>query len=196
MDRHKKHSLNIRATLELFDSYLLEKGLKLEGVVIGGAALNLTGIIETRTRDCDIISPEIPQNIQDEISKFAMIQREQGTPISDDWINDMPKQIATILEPGWESRTVKAFEGKAICLYALGRFDLLCTKLDAYCGRQVDLPDCVAMSPSKEELDNAFSWVHKQDGNPDWPSHCRTKRIELEAALQQSKEKGDDFEPK
>jgi hypothetical protein len=43
-----------RSTLEAFDRYLLGRGLALEAVVIGGAALSLLGVITRPTRDCDV----------------------------------------------------------------------------------------------------------------------------------------------
>jgi hypothetical protein len=44
-----------RETLEAFDRYLTDRGLRLDAVVIGGAALNLLGVISRATKDCDIL---------------------------------------------------------------------------------------------------------------------------------------------
>ena len=39
-----------RPTIEAFDRHLLELGLRFEGVVIGGSALGLMGIVQRPTR--------------------------------------------------------------------------------------------------------------------------------------------------
>lgn len=46
-----------RETLEAFDRYLTGRGLRLDAIVIGGAALNLLGVVSRATKDCDIIDP-------------------------------------------------------------------------------------------------------------------------------------------
>ena len=46
-----------RETLAAFDRYLAARDLRLEAVVIGGAALNLLGVVARPTKDCDILSP-------------------------------------------------------------------------------------------------------------------------------------------
>jgi hypothetical protein len=49
--------------LRLFDQHLAKKGLRLDAIVIGGAALNLLGVVSRYTKDCDILYPEIPNDI-------------------------------------------------------------------------------------------------------------------------------------
>jgi len=52
-----------RPTIEAFDRHLLGLGLRFEGVVIGGSALGLMGVIQRPTRDFDILVPELPPAI-------------------------------------------------------------------------------------------------------------------------------------
>ncbi len=52
--------MNTRETLNRFDQYLSIRGLRFEAVAIGGAALNLLGVVSRQTKDCDILFPEIP----------------------------------------------------------------------------------------------------------------------------------------
>ena len=47
-----------RPTIEAFDRHLFGLGLRLEGVVIGGSALGLMGVIQRPTRDFDILVPD------------------------------------------------------------------------------------------------------------------------------------------
>ena len=41
-----------RETLEAFDRFLADRTLRPDAVVIGGAALNLLGVISRPTKDC------------------------------------------------------------------------------------------------------------------------------------------------
>lgn len=52
-----------RQIIEAFDLYLDGLGLRFEGVVIGGAALALMGVIERPTRDVDVLVPVVPPAI-------------------------------------------------------------------------------------------------------------------------------------
>ncbi|HYO57616.1 hypothetical protein [Archangium sp.] len=58
-----------------FDSFLVRRGLRLEAVVIGGAALNLLGIASRPIRDCDILHPELPAAILEAARAFAAEMR-------------------------------------------------------------------------------------------------------------------------
>ncbi len=53
-----------RATLTAFDRYLADRGLALDAVVVGGAALNLLGLVTRQTRDCDIIHCKRPSAVK------------------------------------------------------------------------------------------------------------------------------------
>ncbi len=48
--------VDVLETITGFDAFLLERGMALEAVVIGGAALNLLGVVSRRTKDCDVLS--------------------------------------------------------------------------------------------------------------------------------------------
>lgn len=48
-----------RQTIEAFDRYLVGLGLRFEAEVIGGAALNLLGVVDRLTRDCDVLEPTV-----------------------------------------------------------------------------------------------------------------------------------------
>src|SRR5690242_17747409 len=122
-------------TVRLFDSFLYERGIQLEAVVIGGAALALLGVTSRQTRDCEILHPELSQRIHNAARDFAAMRRAQGDALSDDWLNNGPASLADALTPGWMDRLQPAFQGRAITLHSLGRIDLLCSKLFALCDR-------------------------------------------------------------
>jgi hypothetical protein len=162
-----------RPTIEAFDRHLLGLGLRFEGVVIGGSALALMGVIERPTRDFDILVPELPPSIASAARDFAEAQREAGVDLVDDWLNNGPMQLGDVLPAGWRERLQRVFVGQVLVLSTLGRSDLLKSKLFALCDRGTDLPDCVALAPTEEELAECVPWLERQDGNEEWPAHVR-----------------------
>ncbi|HEY4188356.1 MAG TPA: hypothetical protein VGP07_25000 [Polyangia bacterium] len=92
-----------RPTIEAFDRHLTGLGLGFEGVVIGGSALGLMGIIRRPTRDFDILVPDLPPMIASAASEFAKVQRQAGVDLVDDWLNNGPKQLGDVLPAGWPS---------------------------------------------------------------------------------------------
>lgn len=163
-----------------FDQYLAPRRLHFEGVVIGGAALNLLGVVSRLTKDCDILSPEIPkEEIAEESRAFAIQVRARGGALQDDWLNNGPATLRSQLLPGWEDRLQTVFSGRAITLRSLDRQDLLCAKLFALCDRGIDLGDCMALAPSPSELETVLHWLEKQDANPQWPAHARLTVADL-----------------
>lgn len=172
-----------RPTIEAFDAHLVAIGLRLEAIVIGGSALALLGVTTRQTRDFDIIAPELSMTILEAARAFALDQRRSGVDLIDDWLNNGPSQLADILPDGWRLRVQPAFEGQALTLHALGRVDLLKTKLFALCDRGTDLPDCIALAPTADELEDARPWVALQDANPDWPKHVADTLADLSRRL-------------
>lgn len=166
--------------LEEFDAFLGERALRLDAVAVGGGALLLLGITQRRTLDLDILHPMLSVEVSAAASEFAQLQ---GGRLAADWLNNGPSELAACLPGGWEERVQLAFEGRVIRLMALGRGDLLCSKLFALCDRGTDLSDCLALAPSAEELREAQPWVCEQDGNPMWPDHVRDTLRDLARRL-------------
>jgi hypothetical protein len=162
-----------KQVVSAFDSFLAERGLRLEAVVIGGAALNLLGVVSRPTRDCDILHPTLPEMILEAARAFAAQLRGGGEVLRDDWLNNGPSSLADVLPAGWRERLQPAFSGRALLLHSLGRQDLLKSKLFALCDRGTDLADCLALAPTADELRAAVSWLEAQDAHPDWPAHVR-----------------------
>lgn len=160
-------------TIQEFDSFLVRKELTFRGVVIGATALALLGVISRETRDCDILDPEIPPALKDAARDFALGKRKSGQILSEKWLNNGPESLKKNLPSGWIKRCVPLFSGKALTLLTLGRSDFLKTKLFAFCDRQQDLEDCIALTPTHTELAEAIEWVTRQDTNPAWPKHVK-----------------------
>jgi hypothetical protein len=172
-----------KSILLAFDQYLAERRLPFHAVVIGGAALNLLGVVSRLTRDCDILHPEIPNEIAEASRGFAIEVRAKGGTLQDNWLNNEPTSLASHLLSRWEERLQTVFVGTAIHLRCLGRNDLLCAKLFALCDRGIDLGDCLALAPNINELENVLSWLERQDANPDWPAHVRATIADLRRRL-------------
>ncbi|HVT14832.1 MAG TPA: DUF6036 family nucleotidyltransferase [Thermoanaerobaculia bacterium] len=168
-----------RETLFAFDRYLAERALRFEGVVIGGAALYLLGVVMRPTRDCDILHPELPEEIRAAARAFAAAMRWEGEALEDDWLNNGPAALAKQLPEAWEKHVQTVFSGVALQLQSLGREDLLRAKLFALCDRGLDLADCLALAPAADELAALLPWLDEQDLNRDWPAHVRATLADL-----------------
>ncbi|MBI4404367.1 MAG: hypothetical protein HY537_09415 [Deltaproteobacteria bacterium] len=162
-----------RTTIECFDRYLEEKDISLRAVVIGATALSFLGVISRATKDCDVLDPDLPDNIKKAAEEFAARKRQEGWEIGDKWFNNGPASLRKDLSPGWINRLIPIFSGKALSLFTLGRDDLLKTKLFGYCDRFQDLEDCLALKPTKEELKDTLLWLQARDANPAWPEHVK-----------------------
>ena len=172
-----------RTTLTAFDRYLADRGLALEAVVVGGAALNLLGVITRQTRDCDILHPGCRRRSWPPSRAFATEVRARGEVLKDDWLNNGPSALAPLLPAGWELRLQEAFRGRVLVLRSLHRADLLKSKLFALCDRGLDLADCIALAPTPAELAEAITWLEPQDLNPRWPEHVRATLGDLAKRL-------------
>jgi Nucleotidyltransferase of unknown function (DUF6036) len=165
--------------LSAFDRYLAERALRFDGVIVGGAALNLLGVVSRPTKDCDVLHPKLPEEIKAAARAFAADMRRDGEALADDWLNNGPEALVEHLQPTWEERIQTLFTGVAIQLRCLGREDLLCAKLFALCDRGLDLADCLALAPTSHELAALLPWLEQQDLNPDWPAHVRATLADL-----------------
>lgn len=171
--------MHSREILEAFDRDLAGRGLRFDAVVVGGAALNLLGVISRATQDGDVLDPPLAPPIVEAARSFAAEVRRRGEALQDDWLNNGPASLTAVLPPGWRDRLQPAFSGTAIVLHCLGQEDLLCSKLFALCDRGFDLGDCLALAPTAEELRAILPWLEQQDGHPGWPAHAQAMLTDL-----------------
>ena len=169
-----KPKIDMKIIVKSFDAYLASQKRNFEGVAVGAAALQLLGIITRLTQDCDLLDPKMPDWLKEAAIAFAKEEQKQGRQLAEDWLNNGPASLKKTLPFEWQARLVDLYNGKALKLTSLGRSDLLKTKLYAYCDRQVDLLDCIALKPSNNELDECYQWVSEQDMNPSWPEHVES----------------------
>jgi len=172
-----------RPTIRAFDAYLTNRRLRFDAIVVGGSALALLGVTDRQTRDFDILHPELSGEVTEAARAFAAQKRGEGVELADDWLNNGPMQLVDVLPEGWRLRVRTVFAGDALILRALGRADLIKTKVFALCDRGTDLADCIALAPTADELKEAEPWVAEQDANPMWPDHVKATFDDLRGRL-------------
>lgn len=147
-------------------------------VVVGGAALNLLGLVSRTTTDADVIAIEhagklvapddLPPALLDGVAAVAASLR-----LPEDWLNTGPSlQMRFGLPPGFQER-LKWRDFKPLHVGLASRRDLVALKLfaaaDHWPTRGVHYNDLVTISPEPEEIDAAAAWAKTQDASPDFP---------------------------
>lgn len=171
----------MKIVIEAFDRFLAQRGLQFDAVIIGGAALIALGVTSRTTEDIDCLFPKIPDEIKQASHDF--VREYPDFELMDNWLNNGPSSLVDDLPEDWQGRLVPVYTGQSIVLQTLGRIDLLRTKLFALCDRQEDLPDCIALAPTAEELTICSPWVIDRDGNSFWPEHVRNTFVSLEERI-------------
>ncbi|MCC6158427.1 MAG: hypothetical protein IT350_10275 [Deltaproteobacteria bacterium] len=169
--------------MKAFDTWLSERSLSFEAVIVGGSALALLGVTDRQTRDLDVLYPPLTNAIQEAARDFAAHARRDGIQLGDDWLNNGPMDLGPMLPGEWLLRVQPVYSGIALKLATLGREDLLKSKLFALCDRGTDLGDCLALAPTRDELTAAATWLVHQDANPMWPQHVRETLADLSGRL-------------
>lgn len=173
----KRQEISPKSVIGEFDRFLESKGLAFEAVIIGGAALEVMGVIDRATVDVDVLVPTIPEEIQKAAEDFrAVYFKRTGETLIEKWLNNGPSSLTRDLEPLWKARITPVYQGRALILHTLGRRDLIASKLFAFCDRdERDLGDLIRMLPTRAELLEILPWVTNRDANPDWPKHVKEK---------------------
>ncbi|TVQ79304.1 MAG: hypothetical protein EA369_05070 [Bradymonadales bacterium] len=167
-----------------FDEFLSAQSHKFEAVLIGSGAMNILGLLESRTVDLDILDPKIPPQILKLALDFRELKLSQGVELQESWINNGPSSLLNHLPKDWSTRVQPLFKGKALTLVTLGRQELFMDKLWGYCDtRTADKTVILNLRPTRKELKTAAEWVKKQEGNPEWPKHVDDCVADIEEAL-------------
>ncbi len=173
----------MKEVLESFDRYLGERKLTFHATVIGGTALIIMGVIHRATQDVDCLEPHLSGEMKKTSIDFARKYKKSGVSLKEDWLNNGPEDLMRDLPRGWEARRTPLFQGQNLFFKTLGRPDLLKSKLYAFCDRQQDLDDCIALRPSLQELKKSYLWLIDRDANPKWPEHVKKSLQELAKRL-------------
>ncbi len=172
-----------REILADFDQFLVERGLVLDAIIVGGTALVLLGIISRATKDVDVLYPNLSPDVIGAAREFARQRRATGETLVDEWLNNGPHAIIPDLPPDWMQRVNPVYQGQALTIAVPDRPELLATKLFALCDRGMDLADCLALDPSEAELATVLPWLVSRDAHVGWPAHVRETIADLAGRL-------------
>lgn len=168
----------LRAVGELLAAERVSAGI----VIVGGAALNLIGVVHRATRDVDVLAlaqprrgvgaPELarPDPLPTPLAEAAAkVARDLRLPA--DWLNTVVAgQWDTGLPPGLADRVSwRRYGGLSVGI--ADRRDLIFLKLYAAADQtgpsSVHFQDLLALRPTVDELEAAAGWVRTQDASPE-----------------------------
>ncbi len=176
-------STQIEKALQAVGELLAAEGHTIGIVIVGGAALNLLGIVQRTTRDIDVIALADPTDA----NRQALLQPPDQLPdwlqraiqevgrdlgLMSGWLNAGPAlQWKQGLPPGLETRVGwRTYSGLAVGIAS--RYDLIFLKLyaaaDATGPESVHYQDLLRLQPTTAELDAAAQWVRAQDTSLDF----------------------------
>ena len=162
-------------------------------VVVGGASLNLLGLVERTTHDVDVIARStggdavlVPPDPLPPALVRAIVRVARDFALPDDWINTLvAKQWSQGLPP-WLAEDLEWRDFGGLQVGLAGRRTLIALKLLAAADqspRSVHAQDLVALAASDAELEDASAWVVTQDASPEFPrlvqeiiDHVRARR--------------------
>ena len=165
---------DFNALLPKFEQFLIARQLSFEATIIGGAAMQLLGLSDRVTKDCDVLSPKITIELKEASKVFAS---EHG--LSEEWLNNGPETLIRDLPTDWHKNLVTLYKGKNLRLFTLSKRDFLRSKLYAFVDRGIDLQDLIKLRPSKAEIEELRDWLKDRDGHPDWPEYVELRLAEL-----------------
>jgi hypothetical protein len=178
---------DVSDALMLVGELLAAEGREYAVTILGGAALNLLGIVERTTTDVDILafatpwagdSPpphprlhEPPEPIPEPLARAARTVA-RDLDLDPGWLNAGPAlQWRAGLPPELETR-VRWRRYAALWVGIVDRYDLVFFKLfaaaDSTGPKSVHYQDLLALNPSIEELQAAAGWVRQQDASPEF----------------------------
>ncbi|HEV2149226.1 MAG TPA: DUF6036 family nucleotidyltransferase [Longimicrobiaceae bacterium] len=168
--------LPIEEALRAVGDILRASGERVSIVVVGGATMNLLGIVRRSTRDIDVIArawrdaqgdlhlthaEPFPESLRRAIRTVA---RDLGLPenwmnaeVGSQWVHGLPPWIL-------DEITWRAYASLDVGL--VGRRTLIALKLFASVDSgpgSVHVQDLLALAPTDAELEESASWVSTQD---------------------------------
>ena len=170
---------DLNRALGLVGELLAADDETLSVVIIGGAALNLLGVVSRTTRDVDVVamtsSPgqalvapanPLPAPL---VKAVETVARDLG--LAPNWLNRGPASQWEIgLPPGFADRLHWRSFGP-LHVGIADRFDLIHFKLEAAADQPSaeanrHLEDLLALRPSDSDLDAAVAWVKEKNVGP------------------------------
>jgi hypothetical protein len=159
-------------------------GERIAIVIVGGAALNLLGIVRRTTSDVDVIA----RAYKDDAGALKLQPAKPFPPVLDRAIRAVARDFR--LDPDWMNSVVDAQWkqglpprlideitwmncGGGLDVGLVGRRTLIALKLYAAVDRgagSVHVQDLIALRPTAGELAEAAEWVIMQDAADMWPA--------------------------
>ena len=162
--------------LSALGELLGSRGQRYELVLIGGASLQLRGVISRPTRDADVLAewvndrlvpmPHLPEDL-----RAAVRDVGEAYAAAPDWLNTGPQSLIELgLPPGFEARLERRDFDPGLVIWLAGRYDLVCFKLyaaaDEWPTRGRHLQDLRALDPDPETLRTSARWAQSHDPSP------------------------------
>ncbi len=171
---------DLEKALGMVGELLQADGKTASVVIIGGAALNLLGIVSRSTRDVDVVamtSPDgdltVPPDPLPEFLTKAVETVARDLRLDPKWLNRGPASQWEIgLPPGFVDRLHWRSYGP-LHVGIADRFDLIHFKMEASAdqpssGGNRHLEDLLALRPSDIELEAAVTWVKEKNVGADY----------------------------
>ncbi len=169
----------IERALKAVGERLAADGESVSVVVLGGAAMNLHGIVQRATTDVDILARVVddegtiahPDPLPEALHRAAAAVA-RDLRLRDDWMNTaVAGQWELGLPEGLADRLEWRMYG-ALRVGLVSRRDLIYFKLYASADQtgpeSVHARDLLALLPTRGELAGAAEWVRAQDASPDF----------------------------
>lgn len=167
--------------LQRVGELLAARGERFRIVIVGGAALQLLGLVDRATTDVDIIAfagTDAPsrklERPPDPLP--ASLRRAAETVASDlglrtDWLNAQTAMQWDFGMPPHLDDEIRWYDFGGLEVGAVGRLGLIHLKLFAAVDggpAGVHFQDLLVLKPMEHELDLARRWVETQDASPDF----------------------------
>lgn len=174
----------LEEALSAVGELLAAEGERLAIIVVGGATMNLLGIVRRSTADVDVIArahrdatgewrlePAEPfpaaldRAIRTVARDLALADGWMNAVVGGQWLQGFP--------PGLTEDVVWRNYGEGLDVGLVGRRTLIALKLFAAADGDpgsVHAQDLVALRPTEEELESAAVWVQTQDAAVEWAS--------------------------
>jgi hypothetical protein len=163
----------LERALQLLGDVLADRGHHFAVVAIGGAGLQLIGVIDRPTRDIDLVAlveddqlVTVGRVLPPALAE-AVVDVGRSLNLAADWMNSEPAGLLSLgLPAGFRERLIRQSYGGGLDLFLASRLDQIHFKLYAAAdGGPGDKhhADLKRMGPSREELQMAAQWARTHD---------------------------------
>jgi hypothetical protein len=181
-------SIPIERALVALGEQLAAEGVEVRLVVVGGAALNLLGVVERTTRDVDVIAIATPipggMRLVPPVPMPPILARGIATVARD--LQLAPNWMNVAVAGQWQTGLPSGMDGRlswrqfaSLWVGLAGRRDLIAFKVYAAADQtgpdSRHMQDLLALAPTDAELRHAAEWIATQDPTID---HIVTRVID------------------